>query len=67
MAAKLSSIISIFLINRDSYSDIVAQFLELAFVCDVGMRVCVCSHPRGYKLLSCDIEPVQPAEQVCCI
>ena len=40
-------------------------FLEIAFVCDVGM--CVCPRPRGYKLHSHDIEPIQPAEQVCCI
>ena len=39
-------------------------FLEIAFVHDVGMHVCV--RPRGYKLHSRDIEPVQPAEQVCC-
>ena len=27
--------------------------------------VCVCAHPRGYKLHSCDIEPVQTVEQIC--
>ena len=43
-------------------------FLEIAFVHKVGMRVCmhVCVCPRGYKLHSRDIEPLQPAEQVCC-
>ena len=50
-------------------------FLEIAFACDVSMCVClcvcvymcVCVRPQGYKLHSCHIEPVQPAEQVCCI
>ena len=46
-------------------------FFEIAIVREVGMYVCmcvrVCVHPRGYKLHSCDIEPVQPAEQVCCV
>ena len=34
------------------------------------MSVCVCVHvclPQGYKLHSCDIEPLQPVEQVCYI
>ena len=42
-------------------------FLEIAFVCKVGMSACVCVCPRGYKSHSRDIEPVQPAEQVCCV
>ena len=42
-----------------------AWVLEIAFDCNVGMRVCV--RPRGHKLHSRDIEPVQPAEQVRCI
>ena len=48
-------------------------FLEIAFARKFGMsvymHVCVrmCVHLQGYKLHSCDIEPVQPAEQVCCI
>ena len=49
-------------------------FLEIAFIREVGMFACVCVcvcvcvfvsvHPRGYKLHSRDIEPLQPAEQV---
>ena len=43
-----------------------AWFLKIAFVRDAGM--CVCVRPRGYKLHSRDdIEPVQPAEQDCCV
>ena len=44
-------------------------FLEIAFVREVGMSacVCVCVRPWGYKLHSREIEPVQPAEQVCCV
>ena len=44
-------------------------FLEIAFVRDIGMCgwvcacVCVCPAPRLITFL-CDIEPVQPAEQV---
>ena len=55
----------------------VPWFLEIAFVCEVSMSACmcecvcvsvyVCVRPRGYKLHSHDIEPVQPAEQVRCI
>ena len=55
-----------------------AWFLEITFVCDIGICVCVCAcvracvcvcvcvcvHPRGCKLHSCDIEPV---EKVCYI
>ena len=41
-----------------------------ACVC-VCVCVCACVHvcvrPRGHKLHSHDIKPVQPAEQVCCI
>ena len=36
-------------------------FLEIAFIHNVDM--CLCS-PRGYKLHSCNIEPVQLVEQV---
>ena len=44
-------------------------FLEIAFVRNIGMSVCMhaCVCPQGYKLHSCDIETVQPAEQICCI
>ena len=43
-------------------------FLEIAFVHDIGMCMCVrvCVRPQGYKLHLRDIQPVQPAEQVCC-
>ena len=45
-----------------------AWFLEIAFVREVDMRVNVCVYPpRGHKLHSRDIEPVQPAEQVRCV
>ena len=44
-----------------------AWFVKIAFVREVGMSLCVCVRPRRYKLHSYDIEPVQPAEQVCCI
>ena len=40
-------------------------FLEIVFVCDVGISMCVCVHPGGYKSHSHDIEPVQQVEQVC--
>ena len=39
-------------------------FLEIVLS---TMSVCVCVCPQGYKLHLCDIEPVQPVEQVCCI
>ena len=50
-----------------------AWFLEIAFVCNIGMCVCVCvcvcvyvcGCPQGYKLHSRFIEPIQPAEQIC--
>ena len=42
-----------------------AWFLEIAFVCEVGM--CVSPRPRSYELHSRNIEPIQPAEQVCCV
>ena len=40
------------------------------FVCACAHAcVCVCPRPQDYKLRihSCDIEPVQPIEQVCCV
>ena len=54
---------------RASRRPVRAWFLEIAFVREVGMCVCVCVCvcPRGYKLHSHDIEPLQPAEQVCCV
>ena len=46
-----------------------AWFLEIAFVHEVSMCACmrVCVRPRGYELRSRDIQPVQQAEQVCCV
>ena len=48
-----------------------AWFLEIGIVREVGMFTCVCTCvcvcPPLRKLQSRDIEPVQPAEQVCCI
>ena len=38
--------------------------LSATLVC---VCACVCVRPRGYKLHSRDIEPVQPAEQVRCV
>ena len=68
------SISLLFVACRDQSLRACAWFLEIAFVRKVGMcvRVCVCVRacvcpPQGYKLHLRDIEPVQPAEQVCCI
>ena len=52
-------VILVFLLNQ-----VRTLFLEIAYVCHVC--ICVCP-PQGYKLHSLDIEPVQPAEQVCCV
>ena len=38
--------------------------IPFIYIWDVGVCVCL---PSGYKLHSHDIEPVQLAEQVCCI
>ena len=53
----------------DSLWLLCAWFLEIAFVRNVGMWLCACMcvHPRGYRLHLHDVEPIQPAEQVCCV